>query len=379
MMPKIGFGVSGYQKAMLNKNLDGIGIHTFHLFDRLTSHGRAEFVPISFKPVCDHNTFGRVGYSGNYKIRTGLSHFFNYSFFETSNTFCGVDIFHSPDHFIPRLKTVPVIATVHDVIPFSKPHWYSAKQKLNHYFLKQTFYWASHVITVSEFSKGEILKHTKIKSQNISVVYNGIDPSWFDLPCLKEKQSVISKFNLQKPYVLFVGTIHSRKNIKRMIDAAAVLRSEIGDVFDFVLVGRSNGGDAKAEEILRGAAKNGEVRWFDSVNTPELKILMRSAKCLLFPSLAEGFGMPVLEGFASNVPVITSNNSALQEIAGAAALLVDPLNVREIAGGLKKLFFDQDKVRECVFLGAKRAEQFSWATAAQDTFSVYEKVLRAVK
>ncbi len=379
MAPKIGFGVSAYQKAMLNKNLDGIGIHTFHLFDELTRYDRAEFVPISFKPVCDNNTFGRVAYSSNYKIRTGLSHFLNCSFFETSNTFCGVDIFHSPDHFIPRLKNVPVIATIHDVIPFSNPHWYSTKQKLNHYFLKQTFCWASHVITVSKFSKAEILKYTDIKSQNISVVYNGIDPAWFDLPCLKEKQSVINKYNLRKPYILFVGTIHSRKNIKRMIDAAAVLRSEIGDVFDFVLVGRSNGGDAKAEEILRVSAKNGEVRWFDSVNSPELKILMRSAKCLLFPSLAEGFGMPVLEGFASNIPVITSNNSALQEIAGAAALLVDPLNVREIAGGLKQLFFDEDKVRECVFLGAKRAKQFSWTTAAQDTISVYEKVIQAVE
>lgn len=177
----------------------------------------------------------------------------------------------------------------------------------------------------------DLVEYWGVDENQISVIYQGISDWWLEKISVAEKEVVLNKFNLKKKFFLSVGTLQPRKNFSRIIQAYQLLPEAVQKEYKFVLVGKDGWQSTEIRnEIMRMTAEN-KVAWLQYVTQKELRILYQSAQLLLFPSLSEGFGWPILEAFASSIPVITSNTTSLPEIAGNAAYFVNPCSVEEIS------------------------------------------------
>jgi glycosyltransferase involved in cell wall biosynthesis len=284
------------------------------------------------------------------------------------------DILFVPAHTIPivRRPSLKTVVTIHDLGVEFLAEYHKFPQKL--YLNWATGYVAknaNHLIAVSKSTKKDLTDTLKVSSKRISVVYEGVDTNFF---CPQENwkiNAIRSKYGLSKNYFLYVGTIQPRKNLARLIEAFAKMKSRN---FDLAIAGNQGW---LIEEIMAAPKKfsiGNKVRFVGFVPSEDLPALYSGAIALAFPSLYEGFGLPILEAFASGCPVLTSNRNAMAEVAGKAALLVNPEEVTDIATGLKKLSAE-DKLRNSLTeRGFERVKGFSWEKTALETIKVFEKV-----
>jgi glycosyltransferase involved in cell wall biosynthesis len=209
---------------------------------------------------------------------------------------------------------------------------------------------ADAVVAVSEFTKGEVVELVGEPAERIRVVPNGVDPVFRPLgPGENDPSDTLS----QGEYVLAVGTLEPRKNLARAAEAARLAEVELR------VVGARGWGDVDVPG------------WIGEIPDPQLAALYRGARCVLYPSLYEGFGLPVLEAMACGTPVVTSRGTATEEIAGGAAVLVDPLDVTSIASGITEA---GERREELVSLGLARAAEFTWDRAADDVESLWREL-----
>jgi glycosyltransferase involved in cell wall biosynthesis len=251
------------------------------------------------------------------------------------------DVLHCPTYYGPLRPQVPVVVTVHDLAVLRHPEAFGRWTRAYVPRVVPSVLRAStHVIAVSEFTAGEVEELMRIPRAKIRVVPNAVDHSVFtaDGP------------RAEGDYVLAVGTLEPRKNLARTIAATARLGIELR------VAGPPGWG---------GVERRGDhVRWLGYVDDAELAVLYRGARCVAYPSLYEGFGIPVLEAMACGAPVVTSRGGACEEIAGGAATLVDPLDVASIAAGIEAAVSGR---------GVERAREFTWEETASRTRAVYEE------
>lgn len=284
------------------------------------------------------------------------------------------DILFVPAHTIPAIRrgSLKTIVTVHDLGAEFLAEYHKFPQKI--YLTWSTKYVASHathLIAVSEFTKKGLRRTLKVQSKRISVVYEGTDRKIFYPRSDLEVEQVKAKYGLAKNYFLYVGSIQPRKNLVRLIEAFA--KARLKDI-DLILVG-SRGW--LYEDIYKAPEKfsiSNYTRFLGYVDDEDLAALYSGAIGLAFPSLYEGFGLPILEAFATRCPVLTSNIGAMAEVASQAAVLVDPDNARGIAVGLKRLASDENLRSALIQKGEQRAQDFSWEKTALETVKVFEKV-----
>jgi len=274
-----------------------------------------------------------------------------------------IDIFVSPDGFLPLKSSIPTLAVIHDInfehqtkgIPFLVAHYYK------HYFPKYARL-ATKIATVSEFSKSDIVKKYSIDPQKISVVHNGINESFVPISEM-EKEVVRAAYSNGKPFFVFVGSLHPRKNLCNLLKAFDQYKKTDTSQTQLLVVGATL---FKTKEIFRThktMAYSNEVHLCGHLYANELHRVLSSAKALAYVSHFEGFGIPIVEAFACDTPVITSNTSSMPEVAGEAALYVDPNSVEEIADALKKM--DNETVRaHFISLGRIQKTKFSWSKTA---------------
>ena len=260
----------------------------------------------------------------------------------------GVDVLHCPTYYGPVRPRVPTVVTVHDLAvlrhPETFPRWtrvYAPR------IVPRVVRAARRVIAVSEFTASEIETLLHVPREKIRVVPNGVD----------------ALFTPEGPhaegsYVLTVGTLEPRKNLARAVEAAASAGVELR------VVGARGWGGVEAHGT--------NVTWLGAVDDAELARQYRGALCVVYASLYEGFGLPVLEAMACGAAVVTSRGGALEEVAGAAAVLVDPLDAVAIAAGIEEAITRREQLRE---RGLERARAFSWDEAARRTQAVYEEVV----
>ena len=234
---------------------------------------------------------------------------------------------------------------------------------------RQSIEWADHLITVSEYSKSQIIDYLGLKPENVSVVYNGVDDAWWRDVVPSEINAVMAKYKITKNYCLMVGTVQQRKNFALAIDAYSKLPKSLQNDYCLIGVGGENGQYSVISNKKAEAA--GIVTWHSNVSKDDLIVLMKVATCLLFPSLAEGFGLPVLEAFAAGCPVLASNTTCIPEISGGAAMLVDPNNVDKWADGLEGILLDSAIRKSLISRGLLRAKEFSWQHSAIETTKIY--------
>jgi glycosyltransferase involved in cell wall biosynthesis len=268
-----------------------------------------------------------------------------------------VDVFYSPSFMPPIQSHVPFVITIHDL---NHLYYYS---KFHKFYLKYVISIlaksAKQIITVSEYTKRMIVNELNIRSEKITVVYNGVDDAY---------SLNTEKYNINRPYFLYLGNRRPYKNIDRMLEAFAI--ANISNDYMFLMSGEC---DAKIQSKLVHLKINDKVRFLGSIDEKDLPKIYKGAHALLFVSLMEGFGLPIIEAMASGVPVITSNITSMPEIAGGAAILVDPFSVKDIANALQLLTKDHDLYNELIQLGSRRQKIFRWHNTADLTWNIILK------
>lgn len=264
------------------------------------------------------------------------------------------DIFYSPSFMPPFRSPAPFIFTVHDLMHlfyYSKLHRIYYQQIIARLAKK-----AKQIITVSQFSKKQLVEILGIKEELVTVIYNGVDNNFF---------SNSQKHQIDRPYLLYVGNRRKNKNIPAMLVAFA--KAKIPKDFIFLLTGNP---DPDLIILISKLKITSRVRFLGFIKESELPKLYKGAHATLFVSLMEGFGLPLIESMASGTPVITSNESALPEIAGEAAMCVNPYDVGAISDAIERLLGDSILYNDYVDKGLRRAKDFTWKTTAKETWNV---------
>jgi glycosyltransferase involved in cell wall biosynthesis len=258
-----------------------------------------------------------------------------------------LDVLHCPTYRGPVWPSAPLVVTVHDLAVLRHPETFNRwTRTYSPIVVPRVLRAARRVIAVSEFTRSELVELLHVPDEKIRVVPNGVEDGFEpDGPAA------------DGDYVLAVGTLEPRKNLARLVEAAR--RTDV----ELRVVGARGWGDVRVEG-------NG-VRWLGEVPDEELAKLYRGAMCLAYPSLYEGFGIPVLEAMACGTPVVTSAGGATEEVAGGAAVLVDPLDPGSIAGGIEEAVARREELRRN---GLDRARRFTWADSARATEAVYREV-----
>ena len=373
---RVGLGTTMLARGLAHDQLDGIGYYTQELAQRLSSNG-CTWQPWVFGSTSldhiDHHPIERLPRYSTAAVQSALT---GMGFSGISALRGRIDIFHATDHYIPRLPGIPVLATIMDAIPLSNPEWASARfRSLKNKFWRKASRWADHVVTISDYAKTQIIEHFDLEAQHISVVPLGVDQRFHERLEPRVLQRLRLVRQLHRPFFLCIGTLQPRKNIHRVIDAYQSLPAQVRQTHDLVIVGRNGWGSESLVQRLQSVSPSSGVRWLGAVPDLDKRALLQSATALVFPSLSEGFGLPVLEAFASQTPVIASNTTSLPEIATDAALLVDPCDTQAIAHAMQHIANNPSHAAHLSSQGLVRAQHYSWQTCAQQTTAIYQRML----
>ncbi len=289
------------------------------------------------------------------------------------------DLLHEPHYVLPPLTRCKTIVTIHDCIHLRFPEYLPSRAAsvYAHAMIRIAARKADHVLTVSDASKRDILFYTGIADDKVTVIHNGLDSRFSGAPDRAAIERVQERFQLDHPFVLYVGNIKPHKNIDRLIAAFAAARTDGPDGLKLVVIGDETSNYPSVRQAVHRHRLDKHVRFFGFQPAATLVVFYRLARAFVFPSLYEGFGLPPLEAMANDTPVVTSNVSSLPEVAGDAALLVDPYDVASIADGIRRAVTDESLRQTLISRGRARAQHFSWTTAAANTLAAYRRVLGA--
>jgi glycosyltransferase involved in cell wall biosynthesis len=289
----------------------------------------------------------------------------------------GAALLHLPAGMGPVRRRLPTVLTIHDLTVLRFPELF--RPWFRHYarvVLPRAARAADAIIAVSQASKADIVATLTIPEQRVVVVPNGVDGCFRPVPAESERTlDVRRRYGLPRDFVLTVGSVEPRKNLPRLLKAVAQLRAR-PDTADIALVHAGPDGwlAGDVSRTIRALDLSPAVRFLGYVPREELGALYGAARLCAYPSLYEGFGLPVAEAMACGCPVVTSNVSSLPEVAGDAALLVDPSSVDEIAAGIAALWTDPTRRHELSAKGRARASCFTWERTARETAALYEAV-----
>lgn len=286
------------------------------------------------------------------------------------------DLFLSTDGYMSLSTNVPTCLVIHDLAFEHYPE---------HYVLSHKLYWrhysplfarkAQRIATVSTFSKNDISKHYGIKPENIDVVYNGAHDEYKPLSAT-DREAVKQQYADGCEYFVFAGALHPRKNIVNLLKAFIAFKKRQRTNMKLVIVGRLAWKYEEVEEMKLTMPYKDEVKWVGYMNVDELSRVIGSAYALVFASLFEGFGIPILEALQCNVPAIVSNTSSMPEVAGEAALLVDPTDPEDIALKMHQLYKDEALRARLIQNAPAQVARFNWQSSAD---KLWDCMMRCVE
>ena len=279
----------------------------------------------------------------------------------------GVDLFHA-NYWTRYWDSFPKVVTIHDVAFAAFENAFKKVEMVVFNAMgKRVARNAKHILTVSEFSKREIHKYLNVPLDKISVTYNGLDD------CFKPAEK-----NLKNaPYILYVGNLSPRKNLVRLIEAFVQLKREHRVELVLKIVGQKAWLYDDIFESVRKSGLQSSIEFTGYISQEQLVETYQNATVMVYPSLYEGFGLPVVEAMGCGVPVVTSNSTSLAEVAGDAAELVDAHSAESICQGIWRVITSEDRHKELRQRGLARVRKFDWQTTARKTLEVYRSVLGA--
>jgi len=285
-----------------------------------------------------------------------------------------IDLFHGLDARMYDSRRVKNVGTIHDIPQHSNQYSGTRHPEKKNRRYADIMERADRIITNSEYTKADILRFYSIPEERIDTVPLGVE-----VPVRpreeEEIQTALLRYGIRAPYLLHVGRIERKKNLCRTLEAFARVRKQLASRARIVLSGTPTPGGDDVFEAIERLDLSEAVLLTGYVRKEDLPALYAGAMVFLFPSLYEGYGMPILEAMTCGTPVLTSNVTSLPEVAGDAAIQVNPLDVEAIAQGILRLVGDSELREEYIRKGLERVKAFTWERTARETLAVYEKVL----
>ncbi len=283
----------------------------------------------------------------------------------------GANFVHLPNTIVPPILPCPAVVTVHDLAWARYPETYDpANLRMQTQVVPRSIRRAVHVIAVSHATASDLVELLGIPSAKISVTPLGVSPIFRpDGPTLPADTFPRAE-RVRDGCILHTGGLHPRKNVTRLLEAYAIVRREM-PCPPLVIAGTTSRNSILE---IRDSAIESDVIFPGQLDEPTLAAVYRSAVVVVYPSLYEGFGLPILEAMASGAPVITSNRSSMKEVAGDAAILIDPEDVEELALALKRVLSDDILRCELREKGLARSREFTWERTAKETVAVYRRL-----
>lgn len=366
-------------RFLLKHKMEGFGWFTFETVKRFViNHPEHEFyfffdraydkkyifaknvIPIILNPPARHPILFKIWF--DYSVTRALKKY-------------KIDLFLSPDGYLSLLTKTPQIGVIHDI---NFEHYPNDIPLIPRKYLRKYFPLfakkAKHIITVSNFSKQDIIEKYGISPDKITVAHNGASELF--IPLTPPEQDVIrAKYTKGKPYFLFVGALHPRKNISRLLQAYHAFLAETKSETQLVIVGETLWNNDDFIKKIADLAIKQSVHFTGHLSLEELTKVVASAKALTFVSYFEGFGIPIVEAMQAGTPVVCGNMTSLPEVAGEAAIYVDPFSVESIKNGLIQVDMSQTLRSSLIEKGLQQAKKFSWDTSAEIIWEVIENEL----
>ncbi len=310
-----------------------------------------------FKPICVNSTWARYIYGLPFSLLKNP-----------------VDLLHVC-MFPPLFSPVPYIYTVHDLAHITHPEFFpDGHVNRIKYLLEKGVQKSTHIISISEFTKQDILANFDIPAEKITVIYNGLDTQYKQIKDKLSVQQFLGKYEINSPYILYTGRIQARKNIVRLLQAFNLIKKKNKIPHKLVIVGKPDWEYREFEDELKKIDMGDDIIQLGHVESEALPYLYNGADVFVFPSFYEGFGFPPIEAMACGTPVVCSNATSLSEVVSDAALTVSPYDVEGFAKSIINIL-DDDKLRQSLIeKGLNRAKNFSWEKTAEQTLNVYTKV-----
>ncbi len=366
-------------RLLIENKLDGIGWFTFETLKRITqNHPEHQFyflfdrpyskrfifsdnvIPIIINPPARHPVLWYLWFEFSVKrVLTKLK----------------ADLFLSPDGFLSLSSKQKQISVIHDInfihrpkdLPFFTRIYYT-------HFFPLYAKKAHKIVSVSEFSKSDIIGQFAIPENKISVVFNGCNAMY--IPVSEDvKAKTKKKYTEGKNYFIFIGTFHPRKNLARLLLAFEQFKIETQSDFKLILVGTKMFLTKDMEQVYNSSRFKKDIIFTGRLNPEELHHVLASAFAMTFVPLFEGFGIPLLEAMNCDVPVICSKTTALPEVAGNAALYVNPFDINEIKNAMVLITKDSEIKNNLIYNGRKRSVLFSWEKTAQKLWEIINETL----
>lgn len=366
-------------RILLKNKLEGIGWFTFETLKRITkNHPEHTFYFIFDRPYNQEFIFSEnivpivVGPQARHP-------FLFYFWFEKAIPKVlkqiHADLFISPDGILSLKTNVKSIAVIHDISFMHNPKDFPfIVRKYYHYFFPKFAKKATRIVTVSEFSKQDIMEQFSIKSDHIDVVYNGSNEIYKPSDSnqiLKTKK----EYTFGEDFFIFVGALSPRKNVANLLLAFDLFKIKITNKIKLVIVGEKMFKTKNIHTVYSNMSFKKDVIFTGRMNPEELKNLYGSALALTFVPYFEGFGIPIIEAMNCDTAVITSNVTSMPEVAGDAALFADPFSVQSIADAMIKIYSDSNLRNEFIEKGRLQKQKFSWDKTANKLWESIEKVL----
>jgi glycosyltransferase involved in cell wall biosynthesis len=289
-----------------------------------------------------------------------------------------VDLFHSPHFVIPVVQTCPVVVTIHDVIYMARKEELKSRMGRFYYrcMMPLAAHWSNAVITSCEYTKQEIVRLLHANPDRVFVTSFGIDSRFQPVADAGLLDRVRAKYGICGEYILYVGIYRDRKNHAGLLHAFQRL-VQTGLSAQLVIAGPINEAKPELQRLASALGIENHLVLTGFVADEDLPVLYSGARVYACPSLAEGFGLTIIEAMACGTPVVCAENSALCEAGGNAALFADVNNPESFAGALERAFTEEELRQELIERGHQHAKQFSWPQAARETLKIYERAMRS--
>ena len=368
-----------FDGTTLTPGRTGVGYYTEHLLQHLAREVEStgdEIVVLSNKPIDTERPLPphvRVHDGHRFPIRIGWMQM------RAARALDAVqpDVAHFTNGMIPLGSPVSTIVTIHDMSLRLYPQCHPLRRLLlNRPLMQVAIRQAQSIVTVSDSARGDLLRLHGVAADRVSVVHEAASPSFHPITDRAVLEGVRARYQLPRQFVLYVGTIEPRKNLSRLVEAFAQARAR-GIPHHLVCVGPYGWSSRDLAGRVERLALSESVHFTGYAKFEDLPAIYNLADFFVFPSLYEGFGLPVVEAMASGLPVITSSTSSLVEIAGDGAATIDPTNTEALADAIVRLATDDELRREVGRRGLQRSRMFSWTQTAKEMLAVYHRAARA--
>lgn len=287
-----------------------------------------------------------------------------------------VDVFYSGDTYVSMKTDIPTLIVCHDIAYKHYPdHLRASHRRYYRNNFPRFHAKADHIVAVSEYTKEDIVATYNIDPNKVSIGHNAT-PAGFAPLDEPSKEAVRGKLTKGCPYFMYVGSLHPRKNVVKLIEAFDIFKKTHGTDHKLVLVGRMAWKNEELKKTYETITYRDDIIFTGHISNEQLPRYLAAADALTYVSVFEGFGIPILEGMSSGTPVITSNVSSMPEVGGDAALYIDPHDANSIAEGMHEIITNSSLRENLIVKGYQRAREFSWKKTSNHIYSELKKIAR---